>query len=35
MGNNLSEVDNLQYADVDGRIIVKLTFKKWDAHGQN
>ena len=27
----LKEADRLEYPDVDGRIILKLIFKKWDG----
>jgi len=27
---NLREIDNLEYPDVDGRIIIRWIFRKWD-----
>jgi hypothetical protein len=33
---NLSERDHLEEPDVDGRIILKFMFRKWDpGHGLN
>jgi hypothetical protein len=32
---NLSERDHLEYSSIDGRIIVKLIFWKWDVGGMD